>query len=801
MRRIIKSLVLVEKKDKASGRLRVQSSSYSKVASFFRAFRGFVAACAAAVALAALTQGSAPAQDIDITFCGSAGCPYGQQPTLLIQASDSSLYGVSNNGSNDGGGNVFRIITSNGSTSLQNVYIFCKQGSPCADGSFPAALIEGSDDLFYGVTQAGGAADKGTVFKVDSSGNLTTLYSFCKVSGCADGSTPAAELIEGTDGNFYGLTLFGGSAQNVGTLFRITPQGMLTTLYTFCSLNQSCPDGAVPTALLQASDGNFYGTTLDGGTGNNGTVFRITPLGDFTSLYSFCTVSNTTSVCADGGNPGALVEGRDGNLYGVTNTFGTPVLCSVCGGAPGMAWGWGGTVFSITTAGALSTVYSFCSEQGTQQNCLDGNQPTSLMEGSDGNFYGTTSSGGPAPTGDPSYLGQGEIFEVTPAGAMSVVSSPGYFCGPGGGGALSCNGPSAPYSIMQLSFGDLTGVAYTYNSNTGSFNIGGATYEVNAGLKGPVQIALSQSQVSTGTPVDLTWQVFNGNSATLQQCYASLQGPGGGGDWQGLQTGTMSGGIYSGSATITPTVAGSYVYGLTCGGVESGFAPLTVNKGTTTTTLTSSNPSAIAGTSILFTATVAGTSSTSTPGGTVQFLIGSTVLGTANLSGGVGTLSISSLLAGTYSITAAYSGDDNFLPSTSSILQQVVLASDFTLSAFPGHLKVRAGDTGITRIKLTPKGGFKGAVRLTCSDLPADVTCVFHPDVLAAHWHDHEVSSTLVIETHVRHTGREHSARDRKEKGERDDKDRTPPGDYNITVTGTSSSSTSQVILHLTVTE
>jgi hypothetical protein len=107
---------------------------------------------------------------------------------------------------------------------------------------------------------------------------------------------------------------------------------------------------------------------------------------------------------------------------------------------------------------------------------------------------------------------------------MSVVSNPGYFCGPGGGGALSCNGPSAPFSIIQPSWGDLTGVAYTYNSGTGSFNIGGVTYEFNAGLQGPVQVGLSQSQVSPGTPVELTWRVFNGDSATLQQGYASLQG-------------------------------------------------------------------------------------------------------------------------------------------------------------------------------------------------------------------------------------------------------------------------------------
>jgi uncharacterized repeat protein (TIGR03803 family) len=136
-------------------------------------------------------------------------------------------------------------------------------------------LVQGTDGIFYGTTSFGGAnLYYGTVFKITPSGTLTTLYSFCD---CTDGANPAAGLVQGTDGNFYGTTEFGGANLYYGTVFKITPTGTLTTLYSFCT-QSGCADGGEPQAgLVQATDGNFYGTTYCcGANGNNGTVFTLT---------------------------------------------------------------------------------------------------------------------------------------------------------------------------------------------------------------------------------------------------------------------------------------------------------------------------------------------------------------------------------------------------------------------------------------------------------------------------------------------------------------------------------------------
>ena len=144
-----------------------------------------------------------------------------------------------------------------------------------------APLAQGTDGNLYGTTQAGGAHQKGTVFKVTPAGTLTTLYSFCGQS-CGDGSAPFAGLLLGKDGNFYGTTELGGT-NNEGTVFKITPLGTLTTLHSF-----NIQDGSNPYAgLVQATDGNFYGTTQSGGAHLLGTVFRITPRGALTTLHSF----------------------------------------------------------------------------------------------------------------------------------------------------------------------------------------------------------------------------------------------------------------------------------------------------------------------------------------------------------------------------------------------------------------------------------------------------------------------------------------------------------------------------------
>lgn len=265
------------------------------------------------------------------------------------------------------------------------IYNFCSQMN-CVDGTNPySGFVQGIDGNFYGTTAGGGANGRGEVFKISPSGAISTIYSFCSQPNCADGVNPITALILGSDGNFYGTT--------ARTAFRLTSTGALTILYTFCS-QPNCVDGAGPSGLLQAGDGNFYGTTQGGGANQFGTVFKLSPGGGFTTLFSF---NN-----ANGSSPyGALVQGVDGSLYGTT----------YLGGAHG-----GGTVFKITTGGSLTTLYGFCA----QANCADGNNPyTALVQALDGNFYGTTLAGGSSS----SCTGCGTVFKINPVGLLTTLYS------------------------------------------------------------------------------------------------------------------------------------------------------------------------------------------------------------------------------------------------------------------------------------------------------------------------------------------------------------------------------------------
>ena len=180
------------------------------------------------------------------------------------------------------------------------------------------SLVLGPDGNFYGTTRGGGAHSRGTVFKMTPGGTLTTLYSFCSQSNCSDGSDPDAGLALGSDLNFYGTTTAGGTSGD-GTVFKITSNGTLTTLHSFTGSDGSGPTGT----LLQSSDNNFYGTTPAEGANGFGTVFKITPTGTLTTLYNFCALSG----CADGGTPFAgLVRGADGNFYGATSSGGAGVV-------------------------------------------------------------------------------------------------------------------------------------------------------------------------------------------------------------------------------------------------------------------------------------------------------------------------------------------------------------------------------------------------------------------------------------------------------------------------------------------
>ena len=262
------------------------------------------------------------------SFCSVQGCEDGYESgNPLVLASDGNFYGTAGGGASFVGV-VFKITP--GGT-LTTIYNFCSQPN-CADGQDPNALVEGADGNFYGITLKGGLLGSGTVFKITPSGTLTTLYDFCSQSNCTDGSLPHDGLVQGTNGNFYGTTWYGGDF-GYGTIFSITSTGTLTTLR---SLNISTDGGFSTAGLVQATDGNFYGTAL-GGPNNGGTVFRISPAGTFAVLYSFCSQPQ----CLDGSEPTAgLVQGTNGLLYGTTELGGSSHNC------PGSATC--GTVFSLT---------------------------------------------------------------------------------------------------------------------------------------------------------------------------------------------------------------------------------------------------------------------------------------------------------------------------------------------------------------------------------------------------------------------------------------------------------------------
>lgn len=258
-----------------------------------------------------------------------------------------------------------------------------------ADGASPyAGVLVGAAGTIYGTTSAGGAANLGTVFKIDAAGHLSTLHSF---TGSPDGATPYGGLIFDPAGNLYGTTAAGGAA-NLGTVFRLDTSGHLSLLHSFAG----GLDGSTPEAgLVRDNSGNVYGTTVVGGSSGWGTVFKIDEIGDESVLYNF-------TLGADGGIPtGPLVRDSSGNLYGATNDGGIPNACFV--GRFGC-----GVVFKLDSSGNETVLYTFTGG-------LDGGEPLygALVRDSSGNLYGTTAAGGSADNG--------VIFKVDTSGTETVL--------------------------------------------------------------------------------------------------------------------------------------------------------------------------------------------------------------------------------------------------------------------------------------------------------------------------------------------------------------------------------------------
>ena len=316
---------------------------------------------------------------------------------------------------------VFGVLLGAAWAQTQSVlHNFCARVG-CSDGEFPyAGLVFDQEGNLYGTTEQGGAQingyGTGVVFKVSPQGKETVLYTFCAQTDCTDGDWPVAGLVFDQKGDLYGTTYYGGAYQE-GAVFKLTPKGKESVLYSFCPQGGfSCTDGENPWAgVVFDQKGNLYGTTKNGGAVYNnsdclfgcGVVFKVSPEGNETVLYSFCEQAN----CADGEEPYAgVVLDQKGNLYGTTYAGGNNKgrVCHPAGC---------GVVFKLTPEGKETVLYRFCAKK----NCTDGANPEAgLVFDQDGNLYGTTVAGGLTnQTYCPGTCGV--VFKLTPEGKETVL--------------------------------------------------------------------------------------------------------------------------------------------------------------------------------------------------------------------------------------------------------------------------------------------------------------------------------------------------------------------------------------------
>jgi uncharacterized repeat protein (TIGR03803 family) len=403
-----------------------------------------------------------------LSFDGSNG--HAPAYVTLMQARNGSLWGTASRGSDA----AFEMTT-------QGVT------KPFPGISTAYGLILGVDNSYYGVTALDGSSDRGTIYKLDPAGTLATLFNF----NVTDGSEPIGPLAQGVDGDFYGTTSQGGTGNcsrfgmvGCGTIFKLTRSGTLTTLFDF-----DADSGWSPTALVQGTDGSFYGSTAAGGVGSQvckngcGTIFRITPGGAFRILYNF-----NFSVGID--PVAGLVQGTDGNFYGTAERGGIsdascPLGC--------------GTIFKITPTGTVTTLYTFTGGS-------DGGNPEGpLTEGTDGNFYGTTSSGGnyQSTCGFGSGLGCGTLFQITPLGFLTTLHS-----------FSLTDGATAEGGLVQHTSGVFFGTTYAGGNLSGSCGIDvgcGTLFSLDVGLAPFIKTTTTTGKV--GTSVQILGQGLTGTSA------------------------------------------------------------------------------------------------------------------------------------------------------------------------------------------------------------------------------------------------------------------------------------------------
>jgi uncharacterized repeat protein (TIGR03803 family) len=389
----------------------------------------------------------------------------------LVQGIDGNFYGTSTLGgvnniycSGSGCGTVFKVTPSGTLTLLA---AFCGVAQ-CPHGYFPSSVMVGGDGNFYGTTYGGGPNSSttncqhgcGTIFRLTPNGQLTTLYDFCSQANCADGYKPNS-LMQGFIGGVYG-DFFGATST---TIFRLTPEGQFMTL------------SGIPTEigtngrLVQTVGGNFYGVTSDSSNngackdaaGRCGNIFRMTPSGIATPVHLFTEPTEPNST---------LVQGSDGFFYGTTQLGGNVFLNPPQDCPDGC-----GTVFKMSSSGSVTTLYKFCS----LPNCGDGRSPfnSGLIQATDGNFYGTTPN---------------TIFKITPSGSLTTLYT---FCGP-----PNC-GSNAYFTLVQGTDGKFYGI-----TQNGGANNQGTIFSLDVGLP-----PFLTPTGNVGNSVGILGQGFTGTTA------------------------------------------------------------------------------------------------------------------------------------------------------------------------------------------------------------------------------------------------------------------------------------------------
>ena len=344
-----------------------------------RSIRGIGLLTSLTTLFVGLFAGQAGGQTLKVLYNFGGGSDGGDPYATMTRDAAGNLYSTVDYGGTNFAGGVFKVAPSGAETML---YSF----TGGADGAYPfSSVVRDSAGNLYGTTSMGGSANSGVVFKVDSSGTETVLHNF---TGGADGLTPIGGLVRDKNGNLYGTTSQGGTA-NRGILFKIGPRGKETILHTFVG---GTTDGQYPsyTDLLMDAQGTLYGVTEEGGAANGGIVYKLTQSNRFTILHSF--MGGTTDGCNVLGTP---FMDKAGTIYGTTSSCGTSSL---------------GTVWKLLKNGKESVLHSFAG--GT----TDGEYPLAgVLVDAAGNLYGNTETGGTA--------NFGTIYKISKTGKETLVHS------------------------------------------------------------------------------------------------------------------------------------------------------------------------------------------------------------------------------------------------------------------------------------------------------------------------------------------------------------------------------------------